>query len=259
MAAVFVLCILPLLKSRAYETFVMIHRMAATIMFIAVWYHIRISTSFSRVLWLLTLISFFLIFMIRILLQLYRNILYTRKGMKYPWIEVNGSNEGTQVFRICLARPWRLEPGQYVLVTSPKRKHLYSLQRHPFVVVWWESQSSKRGTRVETNVLYIVVQKKAGWTSNIGYLTPTAVWLDGPFGRAYYLHTYSLVTLFASGHGILAQIPLIKGIIDQISTDEEGVRTKKLRLVWQCEELYPKVKEWMNQILSSTEHRKDVS
>ena len=78
-------------------------------------------------------------------------------------------------------------------------------------------------------------------------LEKSAVWLDGPFGLEYKLSEYGVVLLFASGTGVFACLPLIKGLAEEAKI--HTTRTRRIKLVWQTEGFHDKLQEWMQSIL----------
>jgi NAD(P)H-flavin reductase len=78
-------------------------------------------------------------------------------------------------------------------------------------------------------------------------LERSAVWLDGPFGTGYNLSEYGVVLLFASGTGVFACLPLIKGLIEEAKIG--ATKARKIKLIWQTNEFHDKLQEWMQSIL----------
>lgn len=145
-----------------------------------------------------------------------------------------------------LARPWKVTPGQYAHLTLPS---LYSnswLQSHPFMIVAWYDDHGRDTSRPATR-LEMIVRPAKGWTEyGLCPLTrPTisrfrTALIDGPYGTGRDLGQYGTVIMVASGMGIFAHIPYIKGLFEGYR--QARIRTRRLRIYWQIE--YDRCTEW---------------
>ena len=86
--------------------------------------------------------------------------------------------------------------------------------------------------------------------------TNQVAWLDGPFGSSYRLEEYTTVILFASGNGIVAQLPLLRVLATQLK--DSVFRIRRVKLVWQTEISNEQLQEWMHEILRDDELDSDV-
>ena len=73
-------------------------------------------------------------------------------------------------------------------------------------------------------------------------------WLDGPFGKIASLKDYEMVVLFASGSGVFAQLPLIKGLSEEFKIS--AIKKPRIKLVWETDRSYHQLKKWFEKILS---------
>ncbi|KAM3414189.1 hypothetical protein BST61_g10848 [Cercospora zeina] len=80
-----------------------------------------------------------------------------------------------------------------------------------------------------------------------GFLDNRHVWLDGPYGLSLRLEDFGTVLLFASGDGIFAQLPLLKGLTD--SYRQRTARTRRIKLVWLTSTFNERVQEWIQSLL----------
>jgi hypothetical protein len=176
----------------------------------------------------------------------------------------NGPQEDLlpHIIKIRLSRPWRIRPGQYIYLKLLTFKCASIFQTHPFAITWWDA-NHKDG---KAAILYIMMHPQQGWTKRVKVMglesifTNRRVWLDGPFGWPYGLQEYDSVLLFASGNGVFAQLPLLKGLTEGLKLS--AVKVRMIKLVWQTEiaafEHRP-LKGWMDDILNDETLDGDVS
>ena len=109
-------------------------------------------------------------------------------------------------------------------------------------------------------VLYVMIDPQHGWTRSFlaqhSAFENQVAWLDGPFGSSYRLEEYSTVILFASGNGIAAQLPLLRGLAAQLT--DSAFQIRRVKLVWQTENSNEQLQEWMHEILRDEELDSDV-
>ena len=80
--------------------------------------------------------------------------------------------------------------------------------------------------------------------------------LDGSFGSSYRLETYSTVIIFASGNGIVAQLPLLRVLVTQLT--DMAFQIRRVKLIWQTESSNEQLQEWMHEVLGDDELNDDV-
>ncbi|KAK5947997.1 hypothetical protein OHC33_010981 [Knufia fluminis] len=108
-----------------------------------------------------------------------------------------------------------------------------------------------------------MVELHHGWTANVlqqaqrtnskdeETVGPTFVTLfGGPYGRSVNLYDYGVVTLIASGWGVIAQVPLLQHLIDQARNSTTQMR--HIHLIWQLDSVAASIsaQNLLNQALS---------
>ena len=178
---------------------------------------------------------FALIFLSILLLQcvfvIYRNRII---GGGCSRASISHVNEIVKI-RLTLARPLKVEAGQYVGLWIPTISFWSFLQSHPFVVTSWSegSQSS----------LDLFIEPRRGFTREL--LSHSKIDCDGPspcvalfsgtHGTSAPVGDYETVRMIASGFGMAAQLPYLKQVIYGYNASK--TRTRRIHLVWQLESL----------------------
>jgi hypothetical protein len=151
-------------------------------------------------------------------------------------------------------------------------------QRHPFVITWWDERdeadnkenldgqeelkniTGQQSSTGKALILYVMIDPQHGWTQNFmaqrSAFENQVAWLDGPFGSSYRLEEYSTVILFASGNGIVAQLPLLRVLAGRLT--DPAFQIRRVKLVWQTENSNEQLQEWMHEILRDEELDSDV-
>lgn len=277
-ATLLALSILPLIRRFGYEAFLTLHRALMMTLLVALWHHIGPRQTLSRILLEAGLATLLASIGMQAARQVYKNTSWT--GCKVQIVHTSTGRRcgDTLIVRIALARPWRIQPGNYIHLRLLTLKFASLLQSHPFVITWWDDVEETKDAIAEvephagTNrhppsqhagkaqVLYVMIDPQRGWTRRVmGFhriFDNRAAWLAGPFGSAYRLEQYSTVMLFASDSGIFAQLPLLKGIL--LALRRSPSRTKKVRLIWQTDVYHEQLQEWMHDILRDDKLDKDV-
>ncbi|CAG8133864.1 unnamed protein product [Penicillium nalgiovense] len=203
------LVILPLVKKRVYEVFIITHIGCAITIIYGVWQHTRSADGSFWVFPLVftcTLITTGLLQLIRII---YRNVV--------------------------------VRAGQRINLGVPSVGIFYIFQSHPFAISWWESDVNGRAVSIS-----ILLRPRSGFTKRLfDRIKPNrdyGAWIDGPFGPSSvswrlscnvgdYGHTF----MIATGIGIAAQLPYIKELLD--GHEKAQVRTQRISLVWQLDRI----------------------
>lgn len=237
------LSLLVFARSRAHETILVAHRILTIVLALAFWLHLKSQQSVARQLCFVTLSLFLTTSCFRYAAQLSRNLGSIREGVRLVRIEEVRKHDDCLILGLQLPKNWRIRPGQHVFLTILMLKHASVFQRHPFTVTWWDTSKPSR--------IYLMIRSRRGWTKSIidnsGFLLTRAVWLDGPFGIPLCLENYGAVLLFASGDGIFAQLPLIKGLTEAYKSS--SAKTRRIKLVWLTTELNEQLQEWIQTIL----------
>lgn len=228
--------ILPLVKKRVYEVFILTHIACAMTMIYAIWQHTQ-STEGS--LWVFplvytcTLVATGVLQLIRII---YRNVVVGRSHVRMKLQPYVGD-----VARITLSlpRPWAVRAGQRINLGVPSVGLFYLFQSHPFTISWWESDINGRAVSIS-----ILLRPRSGFTRRLfDRIEPNrdcGAWIDGPFGPSSvnwrlnskvgdYGHTF----LVATGIGIASQLPYIKELLD--GHEKAQICTQRISLVWQLD------------------------
>ena len=112
-------------------------------------------------------------------------------------------------------------------------------------------EEEKADEHGKAQVLYVMIDPQQGWTQSAmarqSVFTNQIAWLGGPYGLPSRLEEYGTVILFASGHGIFAQLPLLKGLAEGIK--RSAVKARRVELIWQTDVFHKQLQEWMHSIL----------
>ena len=146
-----------------------------------------------------------------------RGMLVRGESAGEQWtVEVKDSLE----VHIHLQRSWVLEAGQYVYFRG-----------HPFYICQWYVETTKGDIETAKDVIVLVVERKSGFTKRLyekrldSKLKSTSTLLEGPYGRRLDLwklgngtinqatDKYNDVIFFATGIGIVGQLPYINEIL----------------------------------------------
>lgn len=250
------LTILPLLRRYTYEFFLCSHLVLAIVLAITLWEHLRLKKHLSRLLIIVASGLFLFTSLYQYAFQLHRNIKKTntrKTNFGFQLVKVTRVKQHGEslIVELKLARPWTIQPGQHVFLTLLNITSTSFFQRHPFAITWWNGVEGE----TEATVIYVMIDPQRGWTGKVmlrpKVLTNSIAWLDGPFGKSYDLQEYGTVLLFASGTGIFAQLPLVKGLTERAKYS--AIKTRRIKLVWQTEEYHDQLQEWMQSILDDTE------
>jgi len=230
------LVILPLVKKRAYEVFLLTHIACAVTMIYAVWQHTQ-STEGS--LWVFplvytcTLIVTGLLQLIRII---YRNVVVGRTRVRMNLQPYVGD---VARMTLSLPRPWVVRAGQRINLGVPSVGLFYLFQSHPFTISWWESDIKGRAVSIS-----ILLRPRSGFTKRLfDRIEPNrdcGAWIDGPFGPSSVnwgvnskIGDYGHIFLLTTGIGIAAQLPYIKELLD--GHEKAQICTQRISLVWQLD------------------------
>lgn len=236
-----------LLKRHVYELFLYLHRAVTIILVVALWQHVNAQQNLSRILLITAFGTFLVSTTSQSARQIYKNSSWDRYRARFVRISEIRRYDESVIVELKLSRPWKIQPGEYLYLSLLTRKYLSFLQRHPFVITWWESEHDKE----QTQIIYIMIDPQRGWTKTMhtysSVFKDKIAWLDGPFGHSYQLEEYGTVILFASGNGIFAQLPLLKGLVER--SKFAAVKTRRIKLVWQTDTYHEQLRQWMQSLL----------
>lgn len=251
-----VLTFTPILRRYAYEAFLNSHLPLAVLLGGTLWSHVGTDRRFSHILLLTALGCFFAGWLCRFCVQLFHNVV-PRRRHALTRVLSSDRHGGTLVLKLELPRTRRILPGQYVYLTLWTTRALSFLQRHPFVITWWESPYYDQ----PTSFVWIMVDPRRGWTQRImrhsQALVGVKAWLDGPYGQVHKLEAFGSVLLFASGTGIFALLPMVKTLAELVKAS--AANTRRIKLVWHTIEYHDQVQIWMQSLLDDYELDTGVS
>jgi predicted ferric reductase len=163
---------------------------------------------------------------------------------------------------VTMARPWHIQPGQYIFIYIPSIGFWTS---HPFTIAWYDQnesspteessdinvpEKSKENTihladinvpqKSKETTIHLIVKRRTGFTAALHrkiqktevHIANVSPLLEGPYGgKQYCLDTYGTVILFAGGVGITHQLLYARHILNGL---EEGVLfgRRRIQLVW---------------------------
>lgn len=230
--------ILPLVKKRVYEVFLVTHTGCAVTMIYTLWQHTR---SAKGNFWVFPLV-FTCTLVITGLLQLIR-IIYRNAVVGRSHVRMNLQPYVGDVVRMTLSlpRPWVVRAGQRINLGVPSVGIFYIFQSHPFTISWWENDINGQAVSIS-----ILLRPRSGFTKRLfDRIEPNrdcGAWIDGPFGPSsinWNLNSkvgdYGHVFFIATGIGIAAQLPYIKELLD--GHEKAQICTRKISLVWQLDRI----------------------
>jgi hypothetical protein len=210
--------------------------------------------------------------------QIYRNTVWNRHGGNIVRVSSVRQCGDSLTVKIRLKRPWKVQPGDFIYLRLLTMRCGSIFQRHPFVITWWDERdeadnkenldgqeelkniTGQQNSMGKALILYVMIDPQHGWTQNFmaqrSAFENQVAWLDGPFGSSYRLEEYSTVILFASGNGIVAQLPLLRVLAGRLT--DPAFQIKRVKLVWQTEKSNEQLQDWMHEILRDEELDSDV-
>lgn len=231
---------LPGVRRYFYELFLCLHVVATGAAAIAVWHYLSIRQSQARF-YVLGGLGFWVSwFLIELFIDLLYNINFGRgnwlpKG-KITTVYRTESGEQVVMSGVChleidVHHHWNVRPGQYLFVTFPGFGLPSTFQRHPFWIVWWETDPVRKVTKLD-----LLVRKRNGFTRRLlshrddEYVT----WVSRPFGRSENFGDYGSILMLATDIGIAAHLPYLKTLMQ--GRLEASIRTKRVVVVWQVKD-----------------------
>ncbi|KAL8673862.1 MAG: hypothetical protein Q9168_001727 [Polycauliona sp. 1 TL-2023] len=219
----------------SYELFLRTHQALSAGLVYAVWIHVKSISAKGPILYLYALTGALLLTSVFEAIS----IIFRNFAFRQPYSSALIYSK-QQVVRIDLSvpRPWKVEAGQYINLWIPAAsiRSLLTMQSHPLMIVSWSE-----GQYLD---LQLVVSPQQGLTQVFRSIAEnndsTAVsnrylaFFSGPHGTSEPMGEYGTVLLFASGLGIVAQLPYIKQLLHDGA--ECRTRTKRIHLIWQLQE-----------------------
>ena len=194
-----------LLRRFATEILSKVHGIAAILVGITVLCHLLQSRSFPQLGVLVSSITISLLFVLRWVLLLIRNIKYAKVATRAVIIRMKHADVVRVV--IPINRPFWVQPGMSVYIWMPAVSLRSALQTYSFPISWWENDINGNATSIT-----LLARKERGFTQKLidhprsEFLT----WLDGPYGRPGVLERYSRVLFIGTGIGIAPLLSYIR-------------------------------------------------
>lgn len=237
-----------------YELFFLTHRAAAIALVAMLWVHIKPRRHLSWALLMAGISLYGSASAFQFARQVYFSV---DKHLNIGRVEHVTGERGLYVLEIRTARAWTVRPGTYVLFTVLNWRYASFLQRHPFVVAWYENWDGESS-------IYLVSQAQKGWTECIdGRLVDRKIWLDGPHGKRYDsgpsdLTECDTVLLVAEESGIFAHLLILKSLVESFRFGT--TKTRRVVLMWNTTGVYfDSIQRWFTQLIVDTNEDPRVS
>ncbi|TLD32879.1 hypothetical protein PspLS_00347 [Pyricularia sp. CBS 133598] len=251
-----------------YETFKILHILAAAVSVAGVWYHLSLEP-LPQLPYIYGVISIWAADRGARMLR----VAYGNFGSGGSKTLVEALPDNAVRVTVNMARPWKFKPGQHAYLYFPT---ISWTQSHPFSVAWSEegerpdgekglamSRQDVAATR-KTSISYVIrartgataaLYKKAA--ANPGGRLLTTCWAEGPYGGMHSMASYGTAMLFAGGVGITQAVPHVRELVAGFA--DGTVAARKVVLVWiiQSPEHLEWIRPWMTEILAM-ERRRDV-
>ncbi|KAJ5178969.1 hypothetical protein N7492_002179 [Penicillium capsulatum] len=224
-----------------YEPFLRLHQALAIACIYFVWHHLPSDTVLPRLYIYIPLGIMLLAFLVELLLFTIRNGVfpprpYSRASIRCDHAQqtsIRGKDTIPLKVRVALARPLRVQAGQYINLWIPAASLFSWAQTHPFMVTSWSPEKQ--------DALELFVQPRKGLTETIhhrttldGYTSLTA-FITGPYGVSKSVDHYECVLAIATDFGIAGVISYLKKLLYGYNTCTSHVR--RVHFVWQVQTL----------------------
>lgn len=248
-----------------YETFKILHIIAAAVAIVGVWYHLKLK-DLPQLKYLYAVVALWAFDRAARMIRLaYANV---GSGGTKTLVEALPGNAVRVT--VTMARPWAFAPGQHAYLYFPS---ISLLQSHPFSVAWSEETDSYDGEKLpmdrndilsmrKTSMAFII-RARTGATGSLykkaaacpdGRLV-TSCFVEGPYGGDHKLQSYGTAMLFAGGVGITQAVPHVRDLV--AGYNNGTVAARKIVLVWiiQSPEHLEWIRPWMTEILAMERRR----
>ncbi|CAK7203423.1 hypothetical protein SEUCBS139899_006157 [Sporothrix eucalyptigena] len=255
------------LRHAFYETFKILHILAAAVAVMGVWYHLKLK-NLPQIVYLYGVVALWAFDRLaRFLRVMYHNVGH---GGTKTLVEALPGNAVRVT--VTMARTWNFKPGQHAYLYFPS---VGLWQSHPFSVAWSEEAESLDSEKLAMNrqdvlamrktSMSFVIRGRTGMTAKLfkkaaespdgRYLTNCLV--EGPYGGLHQMHSYGTVMLFAGGVGVTQAVPHVRDLV--VGYANGTVAARKIVLVWiiQSPEHLEWIRPWMTEILAM-DKRRDV-
>ncbi|PUU72988.1 ferric reductase like transmembrane component-domain-containing protein [Tuber borchii] len=255
------------LRHAFYETFLVLHIIAAALAVTGVYHHLAIK-GYTWLRYVKVVIALWAFDRgLRLLRVLYRNV-----GRKMTTATCEALPGDAIRVTLHIARPWTFRPGQHLYLYMPT---LALWTSHPFTISWSENEkyvkydpeklSLHRQDIVHTgqSTLSLIIRRRTGFTNALykkAYDAPERIFttralVEGPYGKIDTLGSYGTVVLIAGGVGITHPVPYVRELVDGYA--QGTVATRRITLVWaiQSPEHLEWIRPWMTDILAMEKRR----
>ncbi|KAM5345563.1 hypothetical protein ACJ41O_011424 [Fusarium nematophilum] len=264
------------LRHAFYETFKLLHILAATTAIVGLWYHLKFKDDLrqpgdGKYRWFLYMYCIVALWTFDRTWRIWR-IIRSHVGGSRTRTVIEALPGNAVRLTMTLARPWKISPGQHAYLYMPS---ISLWQSHPFSVAWYDGVEDPKNERLaSTNQDLLAMQQqrvsfiirgRTGMTDTLykkalvapGGRLETTCFAEGPYGGHHSFDSYGTVVLFAGGVGITHPVPYIKHLVQ--GYNEGTVATRRILLVWtiQNPEHLEWIRPWMTEILGM-ERRRDV-
>ncbi|CAK7273668.1 hypothetical protein SEPCBS57363_005767 [Sporothrix epigloea] len=253
------------LRHALYETFKIVHVIAAAVAIMGVWYHLKL-LKLPQIVYLYSVVALWAIDrLVRVLRVIYHNMGH---GGTKTLVEALPGNACRVT--VTMARGWHFKPGQHAYLYFPS---IGFWQSHPFSVAWSGEIDSPDSDKLDlkqrdvlathkTSMSFVIrgrtgvtakLNKKAVESTNGRYITSCLV--EGPYGGLYQMHSYGTVMLFAGGVGVTQAVPHLRDLVAGYANGT--VAARKVVLVWiiKSPEHLEWIRPWMTEILAMEKRR----
>jgi predicted ferric reductase len=210
-----------------YEVFAVLHYILAAITIAAVWMHTASGrlTSIPTIYLLVAVCVWVVTWFIWLIGISYRNL---RLGKKVARAVVKRTGDVIQL-HVKLPRSWDFKAGQYVNLCVPGMGFTAFIQWHPFMISWWYQEH-------HDTFIILIIRPRRGFTARLGMHVGRRmlVFIDGPYGKELQLCSYGTVLLFASGIGIVGQLPCVKQLLKEYQLCKTSCR--RIALFWEMDQ-----------------------
>lgn len=251
-----------------YETFKILHILAAGVAVAGVWYHLAFKP-LPQLKYIYAVVALWAFDRAARMLR----VAYGNFGSGGSKTLIEALPDNACRVTVNMARPWKFKPGQHAYLYFPT---ISWTQSHPFSVAWSEDGEQPDGEKglamsrqdvaaTRKTSISFVIRARTGATASLykkaaanpGGRLMTTCWAEGPYGGMHEMSSYGTAMLFAGGVGITQAVPHVRELVAGFNNGT--VAARKVVLVWiiQSPEHLEWIRPWMTEILAM-ERRRDV-
>ena len=227
---------IPFMRRFSYELFLRLHQSLAIVALLALWRHLSLAETLSRVYVLIAGGLLIVTMTFELLHFIFRNFSLRGESVRVDVILKSGEHLDPFIqLNICLPRKIKVRAGQYINICIPSTSSFAILQSHPFAVTSWKDCSITCLVKPDhglTRRLLTVAHKprlEEPWRGDY-----RRAYITGPHGPTVDLGNYGSVAMIATGFGIVAQQSYIRELIQ--GYNKGIVCTRRVHVIWQFQE-----------------------